>query len=349
MPDKLFYGLLVLVLILAIIYFRSFSKPPPPPKKEGEEGEGSTPTASSEKSSVWANLIKSNFAQKIPKVVIYAVGNGIFLWFWFFWLREFLILKYGINPNTVLLIITPCSIVATGIIYNIVLYHFGEKPQTWKSYTLISIFGTILIIIYIHCQPYPFFEHYPTDENGNLAVDSVGRPKMVSKFWIYRDKEGTIRDIGYSPGRSSVYGEPLVQGAPKDVLDAIKFVHGYRGGSVYGSNDINPKPVPNSGSGSNVYSSARPQFETIGQGTYEIDLASLEETNWKRIADGMYWDLAPAENADWEFIPFKGKVLVYRKGGDKHVSLPNQSAIFKIKSKEVKKTIKFILLVAPIS
>jgi hypothetical protein len=90
--------------------------------------------------------------------------------------------------------------------------------------------------------------------------------------------------------------------------------------------------------------SRRPSFETIGPGTYEITMGPEEESSWKKIADGMEWNLSPTKNSDWDFIPFNGEVRTYRKDQNRYTTSANQDMIFKIKTRE---TTTFVLKVSP--
>ncbi len=154
-----------------------------------------------------------------------AGGNWLFLVrIYYGSIHNWIIREYGYDPRFVLLIQTALVIVAAGIIYYFALYVFEEKPNAWKAYTLISVFGSLVIALGIWSHPYDLFKHHPTNVDGTVAVNQQGKFAVQAKVWILRDANtGKIIDYSSSPGISSIYGMQFVPIEPKDVQEFMEF------------------------------------------------------------------------------------------------------------------------------
>jgi len=277
---------------------------------------------------IYAAIIK-------PKTIaqaLQALGMGFSQWAFLAWIyygkiTDYFVSAYGYDPRLVMLVQTPLLIVAVGIIYYGALDVYNIKPSAWKAYTLISVFGTVVIMAGIYAQPYALFHH------------EAEAPE--AKFYILRDETGKLIDVSYSPGYSVKYGKPLKPGTPADVPDVIKYKK---------ENDIQSFLYSRRRITINVDDKQReivdykPMFEPVGEGRYVFTLEAGEKTAWKKIRSDMVWELHSVKKGDWLLIPFGGEIISYQKTKSKYAEFGEMPMIFAVFAKE---KLTFVLDVYP--
>ncbi len=259
-----------------------------------------------------------------------ALGMGFSQWAFLAWIyygkiTDYLVSAYGYEPRLVMLAQTPLLIVAVGIIYYGALDAYDVKPSAWKAYTLISVFGTVVIMLGIYAQPYVLFSH------------DADAP--TPKFYVLRDENGKLIDVSYSPKFSVKYGKRLRPGTPADVPDVIKYKN---------ANDIQAflyRSQKEEQKGDDDAEDAyRPIFERVGVGRHIFTLNAGEKTAWKKIPPNMVWELYSLRKGDWDLIPFGGEIVSYKEGKSKYTDFGEMPMIFAVFAKE---KMTFVLDVYP--
>jgi len=178
------------------------------------------------------------------------------------------------------------------------------KNNKWGGAVVIAVF----LLAFLNAVPNYYRRDFYSMKDGSIKVHIT---PSTGKIW--RNKSDYIK---YDPRT----GEKIRLATEAEVEEAQE-KKGKRGITIF--SPISAKAFQPS--------STQPSFEIKREGTYKIELAQGEMTNWIKIPPGYYYDLSSPTNDDWEVWFWEGEKFIFGKDQPKFTRFPKKyEPIFKI-------------------